>query len=629
MDMIFNFISLAGGLAFFLFGMNMLGTGLERVAGGKLERTLQRLTSNIFKGVLIGALVTAAIQSSSATTVIVVGLVNAGILKLRAAIPVIMGANIGTTVTGQILRLAELDASGTASFWLQMIKPTTLAPLISIVGIALFMISKRKKQKMIGEILLGFGILFQGMFLMTDAVKPLSELPIFAEIFATLQNPILGVLAGTLITAAIQSSSASVGILQALAATGQITCSAAFPIIMGQNIGTCVTSLIACVGAKANAKRAAMVHLYFNIIGTVVFLSAVYLLQYSIGFSFWDDPISMGGIANFHTLFNIIVTFVFLPFTKLLERLAIWTIRNKEGDTSHLAEAALQSLDERFLTSSPSLAIAQSQKVIDAMGAYAQENFSETFSLLSAYDHKKVESINETEDIIDRMEDGINNYLLKLTNANLSERESRDVTHLLKLNTEFERIGDYAINLTEVAEILFDRATVFSPKAMEELRVVYDAIEEIIELTLETYRTQDLSIAVKVEPLEETVDMMVEVLKAKHIDRLRRGKCTIDGGFAFLEALSNIERISDHCSNIAISILGYHLHDEDLNQHEYLRKMHEGYYEHYESYLDNYRVRYLDHITMKNKEEADTEPLKKLDKPGKDSKKKDKKRKEK
>lgn len=623
MDFVFNLIALAGGLAFFLFGMNMLGTGLERVAGGKLERTLQRLTSNIFKGVIIGALVTAAIQSSSATTVIVVGLVNAGILKLRAAIPVIMGANIGTTVTGQILRLAELDASGTASFWLQMIKPTTLAPLVSIIGIALFMISKRKKQKMIGEILLGFGILFQGMFVMTAAVEPLSELPIFAEIFATLQNPILGVLAGTLITAAIQSSSASVGILQALAATGAITCSAAFPIIMGQNIGTCVTSLIACVGAKVNAKRAAMVHLYFNIIGTVVFLCGVYAIQHFVGFPFWDDPISMGGIANFHTLFNVVVTVLFLPFTRLLEKLAVLTIRGKEGDSSLQAEAALQSLDERFLASSPSLAIAQSEKVIEAMGAYAQENFTKTFGLLGDYDHKKVEAINETEDIIDRMEDALNNYLLKLTNTNLSEQESRNVTHLLKLNTEFERIGDYSINLTEVAEILFDRETAFSPKAMEELRVVYDAIEEILELTIETYRTGDLEIAVKVEPLEETVDLMVEVLKAKHIDRLRRGKCTIDGGFAFLEALSNIERISDHCSNIAVAIIGHQEHEDDLNRHEYLRKMHAGYYENYGSYLDNYRTRYLDNISIKSKDETNPERVKKLDK---ESKKKEKKK---
>lgn len=593
MDYIFNVISLFGGLAFFLFGMNMLGTGLERVAGGKLEQTLQRLTDNVFKGVMVGIVVTAAVQSSSATTVIVVGLVNAGILKLRGAIPVIMGANIGTTITGQLLSLAELDTSGTASFALQLIKPSTLAPVISIIGILMFLGCKRRQKKMIGEVMLGFGILFEGMFMMTDAVSPLSELPAFSAIFSTLQNPVLGVLAGALITALIQSSSASVGILQALAATGKITCSAAFPIIMGQNIGTCITSLLSCIGAKTNAKRAAMVHLYFNVIGTVVFLSAVYALQYTIGFSFWNEAIDMSGIANFHTLFNVTITLCFLPFYRLLEKLATATVRRKEEKSGSGESQPLRVLDARFVTSSPSIAIDQGVQVVQTMGEYAQENFKQTFALLENYDHKVVESINEVEDTIDRMEDGLNNYLLRLNAESLTERDSHDISYLMKLNSEFERIGDYTINLVEVAEILFDRQCKFSASAIAQLRIMYDALEEIIDLTLQAYRTNDPAIVVKIEPLEETVDRMVEHLKARHIERLRVGKCTIDGGFAFLEALSNIERISDHCSNIAVAIIGRNENMDELNRHDYLREVHEGNHELYNVYLENYRSRYL------------------------------------
>lgn len=601
MGYIFNAISMLGGLALFLYGMSMLGSGLEKVAGSKLERTLEKMTSNIFKGVLVGAVITAAIQSSSATTVIVVGLVNAGILKLRSAIPVIMGANIGTTVTGQILRLVELDSSGGASFVLELIKPTTLAPIITIVGIVMFMVGGKKKTKMIGEIFLGFGILFNGMFMMTDAVEPLSKLPQFEHLFATLTNPILGVLAGTIVTAIIQSSSASVGILQSLATTGVITYSAAFPIIMGQNIGTCVTSLLSSIGANVNARRAAMVHLYFNVIGTILFLTGVYGLNALIGFSFWNDNINASGVANFHTLFNIVVTIVLLPFVRLLEKLATITVRSKYEKSNELGEAdiaqELANLDERFLKS-PSIALGQCEKVVGLMGVNALKNFRLSLPLFEKYNTKSVDKIKENEDTIDRMEDKVNNYLLSISGEELTLEESRAVTRLLKLGTDFERIGDYTINLVEGAEILYDRGAGLSEKAIDELKVTYQAIEEIIGMALKAYKENDIEIAMEVEPLEETIDFMVDALKEKHIERLKKGKCTIDGGFVFLELLTNLERISDHCSNVAISVIGYKANNDNLNRHEYIKAIHSGQYPGYKEKLEEYRQKYLARIKI-------------------------------
>ncbi len=525
-------------------------------------------------------------------------------MKLRSAIGVIMGANIGTTITGQILRLAELSSSGDSSgvaIVLEFLKPDTLAPIVTVIGLLMFMMGGKKSKKAIGEILLGFGILFTGMLAMTDAVEPLSELPIFTQMFAALQNPILGVLAGTIVTAAIQSSSASVGILQALAQTGAITYSAAFPIIMGQNIGTTVTSLLSSIGANVNARRAAMVHLYFNIIGTIVFLCGVYGLNAIIGFSFWNDPIGMGGIANFHTLFNVVVTILFLPFTGLLEKLAVMTIKDKEGDTSLQMADKMNTLDDRFLKS-PSIALGQCENVVTQMGEFAKENFSASLSLFGKYNAKQVDNIREREDAIDRMEDRLNNYLLELTSSELTNDESRNVTRLLKLDTEFERIGDYTINLVEGAEMLFERKSPFSPKAMDELKVVYSAVEEIIDMAIVCFRDGDMKMAAQIEPLEETVDMMVDTLKNKHVERLKKGKCTIDGGFVFLEVLTNLERISDHCSNVAVTMLGYKFQDDSLNRHEYIRKIHAGDYAEYVSCLTQYRAKYFDQISTKVKE---------------------------
>ena len=588
---VLSLISLGGGLALFLYGMSMLSSGLEKVSSGRMEKTLEKLTSNIFLSVLLGAAVTAAIQSSSATTVIVVGMVNAGILKLRSAVGIIMGANIGTTVTGQILRLGDLENSESAGFLLSLIKPSTLAPLIAIVGILIFMISQRPKRKIVGEILLGFGILFQGMFAMEAAVAPLQDNPAFAQLFATLQNPILGVLVGAGVTAIIQSSSASVGILQALSSTGAITYSAAFPIIMGQNIGTCVTSLIASIGANRNAKRAAMVHLYFNIIGTILFITVVYsFIAITGGFSFWNMPIDKGGIANVHTLFNVVCTIIFLPFSGGLARLAELTIRKSKDEIAK--ESDTIELDERFLLS-PSLAVSKCGEVLEKMIGYASQNYLEAITLFGRYDQKVVERITERENAIDRMEDRVNNYLIRISENEITDEESKEVTMLLRLVTEFERIGDYAINLMERAEVLYDKQAKFSDHAMEELTIIGAAVEEILQLAQESFHNRSEATACMVEPLEETIDMMEDALKLQHIHRLKNGLCTIDAGLVFLETLTNLERISDHCSNVAVCLIGYKKDKETLNRHEYIQRVHQGDTQSYHDLMEAYVEKYL------------------------------------
>ena len=595
---IFMISSLAGGLALFLYGMSMLGSGLEKLSGGRMERTLEKLTKNVFMSVLLGALVTAAIQSSSATTVIVVGLVNAGILKLKPAVGVIMGANIGTTVTAQILRLGDLDSNQNVNIFMKFLKPTTLAPLVAIVGIIFFMVSKRTKYKDIGQMLIGFGILFTGMQAMEAAVRPLGENPQFAQLFQSLSNPILGVLVGAGVTALIQSSSASIGILQALSSTGAITFSSAFPIIMGQNIGTCITPILSSIGANKNAKRAASVHLYFNIIGTTIFLIGVYAIQHFIGFSFWSESINKGGIANFHTLFNVIVTIILIPFSGLLAKLAELTIRDgKKGTEDDLGidSTALAKLDERFLIS-PSLAVAQCEIVVANMGKLAKSNFGKTIKLFSKYDAKLAERIREREDAIDKMEDKVNNYLVKLTDRELTDQESKQVTHLLRVVSEFERVGDYSINLIECAEMLRDKEVCFSEKAMRELYAITDAVQEIIDMSLTAFENNDVELSRKIEPLEETIDTMEDTLKFRHIQRLKNGHCTIDAGVVFLEALTNLERISDHCSNIAVYIIGTNYDKESLNRHDYIKRMHQGDTADYQQYSKLYYDKYFTRI---------------------------------
>ncbi len=594
-DIVSIFIKAIGSIALFIYGMTILGGRLEKLSSGRMEKVLEKLSNNVFKSVMLGALVTAAVQSSAATTVIVVGLVNAGILRLSSAIGVIMGANIGTTITGQILRLGDLENNENVGAVLKLLSPTTLAPFIAAVGLIIFMLSKKESVKTIGEILIGVGILFTGMNSLTEAVSPLSELQTFRDLFATLKNPILGIIVGAVVTILLQSSSASVGILQTISTTGVLTFSAAFPIIMGQNIGTCVTPIISAVGAGKNAKRAAAVHLYFNIIGTILFLAVVYALQGLIGLPFWDKSIDMGGIANFHTFFNVVVTICFIPFTKLLEKLAMITIRDKKTeDGAPMSEFTAPALEDRLLVS-PSLAVQQASNTALAMGNLAFYNFENMRGLFTGnYDEKLIASLKDNEENIDRMEDRLNAYLVKINECELTDFENRRVTELLHLSSEFERIGDYTMNLIEDAEKLHENSVTFSPEAIRELDVISRACEEIIGMAIRCVELNDAALAAKVEPLEETIDYLNETLKARHIERLKEGKCVVESGVNFLDLLINLERISDHCSNIAVYVIGSQKNNTVINRHEFIQNAHaakdEAYVHLEEEFMTKYAI---------------------------------------
>ena len=592
-DIVSIFIKAIGSIALFIYGMTILGGRLEKLSSGRMEKVLEKLSNNVFKSVMLGALVTAAVQSSAATTVIVVGLVNAGILRLSSAIGVIMGANIGTTITGQILRLGDLENNDNVGAVLKLLSPTTLAPFIAAVGLIIFMLSKKEGVKTIGEILIGVGILFTGMNSLTEAVSPLSELQAFRDLFATLKNPILGIIVGAVVTILLQSSSASVGILQTISTTGVLTFSAAFPIIMGQNIGTCVTPIISAVGAGKNAKRAAAVHLYFNIIGTILFLVVVYALQGLIGLPFWDKSIDMGGIANFHTFFNIVVTICFLPFTHLLEKLAMITIRDKKTeDGTPVSEFTAPALEDRLLVS-PSLAVQQASNTALAMGNLAFYNFENMRGLFTGnYDEKLIASLKDNEENIDRMEDRLNAYLVKINECELTDFENRRVTELLHLSSEFERIGDYTMNLIEDAEKLHENSVTFSPEAIRELDVISRACEEIIGMAIRCVELNDAALAAKVEPLEETIDYLNETLKARHIERLKEGKCVVESGVNFLDLLINLERISDHCSNIAVYVIGSQKNNTVINRHEFIQNAHAAKDESYVRLEEEFMTKY-------------------------------------
>lgn len=592
-DIVSIFIKAIGSIALFIYGMTVLGGRLEKLSSGRMEKVLEKLSNNVFKSVMLGALVTAAVQSSAATTVIVVGLVNAGILRLSSAIGVIMGANIGTTITGQILRLGDLENNENVGAVLKLLSPTTLAPFIAAVGLIIFMLSKKESVKTIGEILIGVGILFTGMNSLTEAVSPLSELQAFRDLFATLKNPILGIIVGAVVTILLQSSSASVGILQTISTTGVLTFSAAFPIIMGQNIGTCVTPIISAVGAGKNAKRAAAVHLYFNIIGTILFLVVVYALQGLIGLPFWDKSIDMGGIANFHTFFNIVVTLCFIPFTKLLEKLAMITIRDKKTeDGTSVSEFTAPALEDRLLVS-PSLAVQQASNTALAMGNLAFYNFENMRGLFTGnYDEKLIASLKDNEENIDRMEDRLNAYLVKINECELTDFENRRVTELLHLSSEFERIGDYTMNLIEDAEKLHENSVTFSPEAIRELDVISRACEEIIGMAIRCVELNDAALAAKVEPLEETIDYLNETLKARHIERLKEGKCVVESGVNFLDLLINLERISDHCSNIAVYVIGSQKNNTVINRHEFIQNAHAAKDESYVRLEEEFMTKY-------------------------------------
>ncbi len=595
-QLIITAIKALGGTALFLYGMQMLGTSLEKASGGQMEKILRKLTGNILKSVLLGTLVTACIQSSGATTVIVVGLVNAGIMSLGSAVGVIMGANIGTTITGQILRLAEIEGTGGSVF--DFLDTKVLAPMFCIAGLALSMLFKKGGARTAGEVFLGIGVLFMGMNSMTEAVAPLSELPAFTKVFTALSNPILGILAGALVTVLLQSSSAAVGILQAISLNGYLPFSSAFPIIMGSNIGTCVTPLISAVNAEKNAKRAAVVHIYFNILGTVLFLSLIYALEYTVGLSFWQSEMTMGSIANFHTVFNVTVTLVLLPLHNQLEKLAVITIKDKPGDEDEAPLPEVTILDDRILKS-PAFAIQQAKSAVLNMAKLSSRNFEGMRKLFTNFDEKAVEKMKDREECIDRMEDNLNEYLVKLTHCELTEYENRHVTLLLHLTGEFERIGDYTMNLIESAERLRKLKNMgesgFSDSAMREFNIISDAAEEIIGMACRCAEFDDITTAVKIEPLEEVIDYLNETLKARHIERLKTGKCVVETGINFLDLLVNLERISDHCSNIAVYVIGAQKKNAGkVNRHEYISEVHKGegeqYMRLYSDYMDKYAL---------------------------------------
>ncbi|MDR3120265.1 MAG: Na/Pi cotransporter family protein, partial [Clostridiales bacterium] len=567
---LFDVIKLCGGLAFFLYGMTMMANGLEHASGGRLERALEKMTDNIVKAICLGALVTAVIQSSSATTVIIVGLVNAKILKLRQAIGIIMGANIGTTITAHIIRMADIDAN--ANMLMGFFKPTTLGPLAAFCGLLLYLFSKRRSRRELGEIFLGFGVLFSGMFAMEGALMPLRELPEFANLFATLTNPILGVLVGLVVTAIIQSSSASIGILQALTSTGAITFSSAFPIIMGQNIGTCITPVLASIGASRNAKRTALIHVAFNTIGTMAFLIGIYAYQYSVGFPFWDEAITKGGIANFHTIFNVTVTVLLVPFAGALERLARFLIHSGGGAAQNEPDDEAKELDERFLTA-PAYAIQHAREAVKKMARLSWENFSRAMELVMEYDAKKLEQAHEVEDVIDRLQGRIDNYLLKITIKELTETENTALSEVRQVVNEFERIGDLANNICDCVKEMREKGIEFSETAEFELTVMRDAVSEIISFAVDGYISRDIKLAETVEPLEAVINILVAALKVKHSERLRTGACTIDSAFPYVQILYNLERIADHCSNVGVHVISYSGQVDVQDRHEFLRTM--------------------------------------------------------
>ena len=564
----FSVLTLLGGLAMFLYGMNVMGDGLEKVSGGKLEKILENLTSSPVKAVLLGAAVTGVIQSSSATTVMVVGFVNSGIMQLSQAVGVIMGATIGTTVTSWILSLAGIQSS---NFFIQLLKPTSFAPVLALIGVVFLMFLKDAKKKDIGTILIGFSVLMFGMETMSGAVKPLAEVPEFTGILLKFSIPVLGVLAGTVLTAVIQSSSASVGILQALCITGAVPYSAAIPIIMGQNIGTCVTALLSSIGATKNAKRAAMVHLYFNIIGTVVFMVLFYTVNAVVGFSFLGTATNAAGIAVIHSLFNVFATMLLLPFGKGLEKLACLTIRDDVQPAEVEEERKeLQLLDSRFLEK-PAFAMEQSVHVANKMAEESKRTLFTAMDLLWNYTEDGAKKVGELENLVDQYEDELGTYLVKLSRQNLSVRDSHTLSIVLHCIGDFERISDHAINIMEAAQEMHDKKLIFSPKAEEELKVFSRAVQDIVEKAYAVFRDQDEKLAQKVEPLEAVVDELNQEVKKRHIHRLREGKCTIELGFILSDITTSLERVADHCSNIAVCVT--QVREDTYDTHGYLNSV--------------------------------------------------------
>lgn len=588
---IFGVLSLIGGLAIFLYGMDLLGEGLTGASGGKLEKILEKLTSSPIKAVLLGAGVTAVIQSSSATTVMVVGFVNSGIMKLSQAVGVIMGANIGTTITSWILSLTGIQSS---NIFISLLKPTSFSPVLAAVGIVFLMFLKKDSLKNPGKIMIGFALLMYGMDAMSSSVAPLAEVPQFASILTAFSNPVLGMLAGMLFTAVIQSSSASVGILQALCSTGILGYATALPIIMGQNIGTCVTALLSSIGATKNGKRAAIIHLYFNVIGTVTFMIVFYALNAVIHFSFLNLTAQEFGIAVIHTTFNIITTAYLLPLRKVLEKLAYATIKLDDDEKRIMdrrSENEFALLDDRFLEA-PSLAVEHCKQVINKMADISRESLFISMSLIGGYDEEQALRVGELETRADKYEDALGTYIMKISTKNLKKEDSEMLNVMLHCIGDFERISDYACNLCDSARELQQKNMQFSPKAETELDILSSAVREAVDISFDAFKSNNKNEADKVEPLEELIDTLAVELKARHIRRLREGKCTIELGFAHSDILNNLERVADHCSNIAVDVI--QSDQLEFDAHEYLdrikNKDNQQFARDYKAYKEKYRL---------------------------------------
>ena len=577
---IFDALEMIGGLCLFLFGMNIMGQALERRAGSRLRTTLGKMTGKTMTGFLTGLVVTAVIQSSSATTVMVVGFVNSGLMTLKQAIGVIMGANIGTTVTAWLLSLGGISGD---AVWVQLLKPTSFTPVLALIGIIMYMFSKDSRKNDTGMILLGFATLMFGMDTMSGAVSGLREVPAFRQLFVAFTNPLLGVLAGAALTAIIQSSSASVGILQALALSGHVTYAAAIPIIMGQNIGTCVTALISSVGTSRNAKRAAIVHLSFNVIGTVVWLTVFCIVRAVAAPAILGESATMYGIAIAHTAFNVACTALLLPASGLLEKLAIRLVPDGKKKDAEV------TLDERLLATPP-LALEQCSVVAEDMAYYASGALKKAIDCVMEFDPKSAQEVRESEDKTDKYEDMLGTYLLKLGAEPLSDAASEEVTELLKLIGDFERIGDHAVNIIESAEELHDKQLEFSRSAKYELSVMTAAVGEVMDLAVKAFAENDAQAASCVEPLEQVVDDLKNELRTRHILRMKKSECSIEAGFVWSDLLTNLERVSDHCSNVALCVLDLKKHTLSAHETQHERKDVPEFAEQYRRYSEKYAL---------------------------------------
>ncbi len=578
---LFNLLTMIGGLCLFLFGMNVMGQALERSAGNSLRTVLGKLTTSKTAGFLTGLGVTAVIQSSSATTVMVVGFVNSGLLALKQAINVIMGANVGTTVTAWILSLGGIDSG---NVFVKLLKPTSFTPILALVGIILYMFTKNSKKNDIGLIFLGFATLMFGMDTMSGAVEGLKNIPWFQEMFIMFTNPILGVLAGAILTAVIQSSSASVGILQALSATGKISYGAAIPIIMGQNIGTCITAMLSSIGANKNGKRTAIVHLAFNVIGTIIWLTVFWVIKLTLSPIILGESATFMGIAICHSLFNILCTIVLLPMTSLLEKLA--TIIVPDSKTPETTEM----LDERLLAT-PAVALERCHSVTNDMAKCAIGSLIKSLDIYNNYTDELAEQIKEEEELSDKYEDALGSYLVKLSSRKISAEDSAEAAMLLKIIGDFERISDHSTNILESIEEMREKNVVFSEQAQKEINTMMEAVREILNLSLKAYTENDLTALDAISPLEDIIDDLKEKLRTRHIMRLQQGNCSIEAGFVWSDLLTDFERTSDHCSNIAGCILDFKNHDMNIHEHIRALKANEtNYKEKLKFYNEKYAV---------------------------------------